>query len=98
MKFGRRAFLKSTLATGLLSRPLGAVQAAPRRVKGVIWLWMGGGMSQIDTFDPKPGTKGGGPFKAIDTAVPGIQLSEHLPVCASQMKHLSILRTVAHRS
>jgi hypothetical protein len=58
---------------------------------------MGGGMSQIDTWDPKPGTKGAGPFKAIDTTMPGVQVSELLPICASQMKHLSVLRTLSHR-
>ena len=94
---GRRTFLGAGLAATVLARTLAALQAAPRRVKGVIWLWMGGGMSQWETWDPKPGTKVGGALKAIDTAVPGIQLSEFLPVCASQMKHLSIIRTMAHR-
>ena len=44
-----------------------------------ILLWMGGGPSQLDTFDPKPGTDTGGETKAIDTAVPGIQIAHHWP-------------------
>ena len=43
---------------------------------------MNGGPSQIDTFDLKPGHANGGPFKEIDTAVPGIKISEHLPKLA----------------
>lgn len=90
---GRRTFLKAGLAAAALPRSLAAFQDAPRRVKGVLWLWMTGGMSQFDTWDPKAE----GPFKPIETAVKGLQLSELLPVCATQMKHLSIVRTVSHK-
>ena len=51
----------------------------PSRRKSCILLWMTGGPSQLDTFDPKPGHANGGEFKAIETAVPGIRISEHLP-------------------
>src|SRR5215472_3951455 len=47
--------------------------------KACILLWMDGGPSHKDTFDLKPGTKDAGEFKPIDTIVPGIQISEHLP-------------------
>ena len=58
------------------SRPWRPTAAAdPRRRKSCILLWMTGGPSQIDTFDPKPGHANGGPFKAIETAVPGIRIS-----------------------
>ena len=93
IRIGRRAFLKAGLAIPVLGRPPAFLQAPPRRAKGVIWLWMGGGMSPWESWDPKPHS----PYKAIDTAVPGIRVSEHLPTCAAQMKHLSILRTVFHR-
>src|SRR5262245_66135819 len=49
------------------------------RPKSCILLWMDGGPSHKDTFDLKPGTKDSGPFKPIDTSVPGIQVSEHFP-------------------
>jgi hypothetical protein len=67
----------------------------PRRRKSCILLWMTGGPSQIDTFDPKPGHPNGGQFKAIETAVPGIFVSEHLPKLAKQMKDIAIIRSMS---
>ena len=66
--------------------------ADPRRRKSCILLWMSGGPSQIDTFDPKPGHANGGPFKPIATSVPGILLGEHLPKLAREVKDLAIIR------
>jgi RNA polymerase sigma factor (sigma-70 family) len=64
----------------------------PRRC---IILWMSGGPSQIDTFDPKGGNVA--LFKAIDTNVKGVQFSETLPLLAKQANHLAVLRAVSHR-
>ncbi len=47
---------------------------------------MSGGPSQIDTFDPKPGHANGGPYKPIETSVPGILLGEHLPKLAGRSR------------
>ena len=69
--------------------------AHPQRRKSCILLWMTGGPSQIDTFDPKPGHANGGEFKAIETAVPGIRISEHLPKLAKQMKDIAIIRSMS---
>jgi hypothetical protein len=69
----------------------------PRRRKACILLWMTGGPSQTDTFDPKPGHANGGEFKAIETAVPGIMISEHLPKLAKQMKEMAIIRSMSTR-
>jgi hypothetical protein len=66
----------------------------PQRRRSCILLWMDGGPSQMDTWDLKPGHKNGGPFKAIETAVPGIRISEHLPKLAKQMKHMAIVRSM----
>ncbi len=72
---------------------LAAVAAGdPKRRKSCILLWMSGGPSQIDTFDPKPDHKNGGPFKPIQTSVPGLLLGEHLPKLAKDVKDLAILR------
>ncbi|HXX93856.1 MAG TPA: DUF1501 domain-containing protein [Planctomycetota bacterium] len=94
----RRDFLKGAAAGGasLAFRRAGLWgQEAPRpKARGVIWLWMSGGLSQIDTFDPKPGTTNGGPQKAIDTSVPGVQFSELLPRSAEQMKHMAVIRSM----
>jgi hypothetical protein len=56
---------------------------------------MTGGPSQIDTFDPKPGHAHGGEYKAIETAVPGIMISEHLPRLARQTKDMVIIRSMS---
>src|SRR6266446_3336282 len=59
--------------------------------KSCILLFMVGGASHIDTFDPKPENKTTA-FKAIPTAVPGIQVCEHLPKMAAVMKDCALLR------
>src|ERR671912_655590 len=53
--------------------------------KRVILLWLAGGASQLETFDPKPGRPTGGPFKAIQTSVPGIAICELLPKLADRI-------------
>ena len=66
----------------------------PPRAKNVVVLWMTGGPSQIDTFDMKPGTKGGGTFRPIATDVDGIEICEHLPRLAKRTRHLAIVRSL----
>jgi hypothetical protein len=58
---------------------------------------MTGGPSQLDTFDLKPGHPHGGPFREIQTSVPGIRVSEHLPKVARLMEHLVILRSMSSK-
>ena len=72
-----------------------AASADPGRKMSCILLWMTGGPSQVDTFDPKPEHENGGPFKAIETAVPGIRLAEHLPGLAREAKDLAIIRSMS---
>jgi hypothetical protein len=67
------------------------------RKRSCILLWMTGGPSQIDTFDPKPEHENGGPWKPIDTAVPGIQIGPHLPKLARQMADCVVLRGMSTR-
>ena len=63
--------------------------------KRVILLWLAGGASQLETFDPKPGRPTGGPFKAIQTSVPGVQICELLPKLADRIgKYTAIVRGV----
>src|SRR5947208_2487811 len=69
--------------------------ADPNRRRSCILLWMSGGPSQTDTFDIKPGHENGGPFQEIDTSVPGIRISEHLPKLATQMDHMAIVRSMS---
>ncbi len=72
--------------------------AAPKKGKrtadSVILLWMGGGMSHIDTFDPQPGTDVGGPFEAIGTTARDIRISQYLPRLAKEFKQLSLIRSM----
>jgi uncharacterized protein (DUF1501 family) len=77
--------------------PLLAAETAnnPQRKRSCILLWMNGGPSQMDTFDLKPGHANGGEFKEIDTAVPGIRISEHLPKVAGWMKRMAVIRSMS---
>src|SRR5580658_2793607 len=72
-----------------------ATGAVPNRKRSCILLWMSGGPSQIDTFDPKPGQSTGGPLEAIRTTAPGVQVTELLPHVARQMKHLAVIRSMS---
>ncbi len=79
---------------GLFSLPAFAEQAK-REQKHCILLWLCGAPSQFETWDPKPGRITGGPFRAINTKVPGTQISELMPMCAGIMDQLSIVRSMA---
>ena len=68
-----------------------------RNQKRVILLWLAGGASQLETWDPKPGRPTGGPFRPIQTAVPGVEISELLPKMAQRMKHTAIIRSLNTR-
>lgn len=68
-----------------------------RPPKACILLWMSGGPSQMETLSPKPDHRNGGPTKAISTAVPGIELSDNLPLLAKQMKDVALIRSMKTR-
>jgi uncharacterized protein (DUF1501 family) len=71
--------------------------AKPHPATACIVLWLNGGPSHLDTFDPKPGTATGGPFKAIKTRAPSIQLSEHLPRLAEVADKIAVVRGMTSR-
>ena len=100
-KLSRRDLLRLSAAgvmgasySGWLESLAAAGAKDPQRRGSCILLWMNGGPSQIDTFDPKPGHPNGGIFKPIDTSAPGIQVCEHLPELAKQMHHLALIRSM----
>lgn len=64
--------------------------------KSAILLWMSGGPATIDIWDLKPGAPTGGPFQPISTTG-DMQICEHMPMMAEQMKHLSIVRSMSTR-
>ena len=65
-----------------------------RNNRHVILLWLAGGASQLETWDPKPGRPTGGPYRAIQTNVPGIQISELMPKMAQRLQHTAIIRSL----
>src|SRR3990172_5408537 len=89
----RRQFLGTMAAagTGLITGGLGVfsnpaiAQQLRSDQKRIVVFNMQGGLSQLESWDPKPGTDTGGPFRAIPTSVPGLHISELLPQSAKQM-------------
>ena len=65
--------------------------------KSMIVLWLQGGPSQLETFDPHPGTSIGGPTKGIETSLPGVQFAEHLPRLAERADRLTVVRSVTSK-
>ncbi len=105
----RRGFLgssvmASTAAFAANMRVLDALQTPTlaaelkRQHKSVILLWLAGGASQLETWDPKPGRLTGGPFRAISTDIPSVQISELLPKMAQRMKTTAIIRSLNTRN
>lgn len=62
--------------------------------KQVLFIWLDGGISQLESWDPKPNTEFGGPFRAIPTAVPGVHFSELVPETARRMDKLAVIRSM----
>ncbi|HEY0985009.1 DUF1501 domain-containing protein [Schlesneria sp.] len=99
--FSRRSVLKSATAAGIsffntsLWTALLSAQTKAAGAKACILIFLEGGPSQIDTFDPKPSTPTGGPFEAIDTKLSGIQFSQHVPRLAAMADQLAVVRTLS---
>ena len=100
----RRQFLGGAVAAtgsvvgglGWLAQPASASRLRKDQ-KRVLVVNMAGGLSQLESWDPKPQTPTGGPFRAIKTTVPGTELCELLPYTAKQMHLLSIVRSINTR-
>jgi hypothetical protein len=100
----RRSFLQhvsvGAVAAGTLNfRQLMSVHAEELRKQGrsMILLWMQGGPSQMETFDPKPNTENGGQTSAISTAVSGIQIASGWDQTAKAMKDVALIRSVTNK-
>src|SRR5919204_6207275 len=87
----RRGFLAGALGSlgfaGLVAPA--AARELEKAQKRVLLIWLHGGSSQLETWDPKPGTDTGGPFQAIPTSVPGVHVCETLPYTAQQMHRIA---------
>lgn len=102
-QMGRRGFLQAGVG-GLMGAvfsswlaPGAQAQNAAPKAKACILLWMNGGPSHLELFDPKPGASTGGPTKAIKTSAPGIEISDNLPRVAEQAHRLAIIRSMTSK-
>lgn len=103
--FNRRTFLEGGIATAL-GLSLGGLEAGynvawaeelRKQKKQVLLLWLAGGASQLETWDPKPGRPTGGPFKSIPTNVPGVHICELMPKMAQMMDRVAVVRSLDTR-
>ncbi len=101
----RRDFLHLGLLTSLglsvadlLRLQARAATATTPRAKSCILLWLDGGPSHLDTFDPKPDAPSEvrSPFKDIATSVPGVRICEYLPETAKVMREVALIRSLTH--
>ena len=95
----RRRMLGISSAT-LLGMPIAqmlahAGETKKAKAEHVILFWNGGGMSHIDTWDPKPGRPVAGEFDPIKTSADGVQISSIFPTVAKQMHHAALIRSIA---
>jgi Protein of unknown function (DUF1501) len=106
---GRRQFLRTI---GLGTAGIAAASALPvsftewmslhaadlrKREMACILLWMAGGPSQLETFDPKPGTEHGGQTRSISTSIPGVFLAESWEKTAAVMKDIALVRSMTNK-
>jgi hypothetical protein len=92
--FTRRGFLATAGLTLLGTQLARAAEAEKKPAKSVIVLWMAGGPSQLETFDPKPGTNIAAGSLARDTSVKGVQLAAGFEQLADQMHHVALVRSL----
>lgn len=100
-ELSRRKFIqysaKAMLGVGLASTSnnlWGSQMIGKPTAKSVIYIYLSGGMSHIDTFDPKPDWEQQGPVQTINTNVAGIRVSEYLPNLAKRMDKMAIIRSM----
>lgn len=100
----RRRFLHTISASAIAAGALGFTDFVSLRAddlrkqgKSMILLWMQGGPTQFETFDPKPGHANGGETKAISTSVPGIQIAENWNNVAKSMGDITLIRSMTNK-
>lgn len=105
-QLSRRKFVARTAKTALgvsvipLADGMQAVRAASAggQAEHCIFFYLGGGMTHMETFDPKPGTETGGPTQSIKTGVPGIELGEYVPGLAKRFKDIAVVRSMTQKT
>ncbi len=101
-ELNRRSFFQTVSGLGLsFLLPQMELKAADKRgterEKSLITIWLSGGASQLETWDPHPGTKIGGPTKAIKTRTPDLKIAEHYPLLAEQIDSFSVIRSLVSK-
>ncbi len=93
---GGAGLLGTSLSSLLAAEAAGTV--VNRRAKSVLFLFLFGGPSQLETFDLKPDAPSGirGPYRPIDSRTPGLLISEHLPRLAQRSDKFAVIRTMTH--
>ncbi len=76
---------------------IAAQRRGAERPRSLITIWLSGGPSQLETWDPHPGTKIGGPTKSIVTTIPGVEIASSFPMLAEQMHHLAVIRSLVSK-
>src|SRR3989442_13274557 len=105
----RRGFLKTmgAVAGAAAFADMTGIQALGSRAladdlrhsgKRCILLWLAGGASQMETWDPKPGAVTGGPFQSIQTSVPGVRICELMPKIPARLKDTCVIRSLDTRN
>lgn len=97
---GVLGFTGLSLADLLRSRAAQAANAVPRKSNSVILIWLDGGPSQFETYDPKPEApvEVRGPYAAIETSLSGARFSETLPLSAKWAHKMALVRSVYHNN
>lgn len=94
MSINRRTFMQSSAAA------MAATTLPKGKADACIFLWLGGGAAQTDTFDPKRRGDGkkvaGSAYDSIDTAIRGVKLSEHMPKTAPLLDRCVVMRSITH--
>jgi hypothetical protein len=89
-----RNFARSCFGVSVLPNLLHAERPESPRAKSVIYLYLRGGLSHVDTFDPKPGRPEMAGVEAINTSAYGVQIGAWFPKLAKQMHHVSLVRSM----
>src|SRR5437867_3687956 len=96
--FSRRAFLRAGLSLPFAWAYPALAKTFPKgreRARSILLVWLGGGPSHLDLFDPKPKAPAEyrGPFSTIATRIPGVRFSEILPKSAARSDRFSLIRS-----
>ncbi len=100
VRVGALAGAGLTLPALLRARATAAAEGKPTRDTAVVWLWLGGGATHVETFDPKMDAPAEyrSTVGAVNTTIPGVQIGGLLPKIASVAHYMAFVRSFSHRN